>query len=390
MSERTTRILSGIISLTLIMGLVYFGVKVRAAGALRPVYQLNGLFSSAGQGLQSQSDVKIHGINIGHVRNVKLKDGRALVRMDIDKGEHVPAGSKATIRPKTLFGEKFVDIDPGPAETTGPFLHDEDYVKDTVGGFELEKILSDLYPILQAVKPEELATIIGTLADGAEGEGPAINRQIGNFAALAELQARHDADTRLFLDDLARLSDELANRSGDLLGAARNLNVALPPINQRSDELAALLDQAARLSTDLSDLLDAHQPLLAKAATQGGKALQVIYDRRPQIRPLLDGLRIFFQVLAEVGHIDKGDGTKYAGVKFIIGEECPGGRVEPCGENPGSTNTTTTAPNPAARARPLLPGPQAPGLELPFAGTPLPAPQSGADGVTSLIGSLLQ
>ena len=351
MVERRIRILAGIISLTLIMGVVYFGVKVRAAGALKPKYQLNALFTSAGQGLQSQSDVKIHGINIGVVRNVKLKDGRALVRLDIKKGERVPANAKATIRPKTLFGEKFVDIDPGDAETTGPFLADEDYIKDTIGGFELEKILSELYPILQAVKPQELTTIIDTLAGAGEGQGAAINRQIANFATLAEVQARHDDDFRLFLDDVARLTEELADRSGDLISLARDANVALPPINQRSDELAVLLDQTSRLATDVADILDANQSFLATAATNGSKPLQVLFDHRPQIPLLVDGLRQFFQVLSEVGHIDKeDDGTAYAAVKFIIGEECPEARVHGCGPNSGNPSSPAAASARASKA----------------------------------------
>lgn len=391
MLERRIRILSGIISIILIMGIVYFGVKVQAAGALKPKYQVNALFSSAGQGLQSQSDVKIHGINIGVVRNVKLKDGKALVRLDIKKGEKVPVNAKATIRPKTLFGEKFVDIDPGTAETTGPYLRDEDYIKDTIGGFELEKILTELYPILQAVKPAELSTIIDTLAGGGEGQGPAVNRQIANFATLAEVQARHDADFRLFLDDLAKLSDELADRSGDIISLARDANVALPPINQRSDELAALLDQTSRLATDLADVLDANQSFLAKAATKGGEPIQVLYDHQPQIRPLLDGLRMFFQVLSEVGHIDKGDGTSYAAVKFIIGEECPEARVNGCGENSGTTDSSPSA----ASKKKSTTGTRAAGptppidIDSPFV-TPLPERKSGADGVSSLIGSLIQ
>ena len=390
MAERTTRILAGIISIILILGLVYFGVKVQAAGALKPKYQLNALFTTAGQGLQSQSDVKVHGVNIGHVRNVRLQDGKALVRLDIKKGEKVPVNAKATIRPKTLFGEKFVDIDPGDAETTGPFLKDEDNITDTIGGFELEKVLTDLYPILKAVKPSELTTIVGALADSAEGEGPAINRQIANFAIVADVQARHDADFRQFLDDLVRLSDELADRSGDLVAAARDLNVALPPINERSDEVAALLDQAGRLSTDVADLLEANQSVIDKANTKGLKPIQILYDRRPLITPLVDGLRSFFQVLTEIGHIPVGDGTNFAAVKFIIGENCPEGRVEGCGPNSGSLNTTTTAAAAAkGRPQPLIPGVDVPIIDDAL-GNPLPKPTRGAKAVDQLIGSLIR
>src|SRR5438067_7021007 len=202
MSDRRYRILSGAITMLFIVGAVYFGVKVRAAGALRPVFQVNASFDAAGQGLQPQSDVKVHGVTIGRVRHVSLRAGRAFVRMDIDRGQRVPTDVTATIRPKTLFGEKFVDLDPGdPAhERRGPFLRDEGRITRTVGGFELEKVLTELYPILRAVRPEELSTILGTLAGGARGEGAAVNRQIVNWDALSKVMAQHDADTRRFLD----------------------------------------------------------------------------------------------------------------------------------------------------------------------------------------------
>src|SRR4051812_33349526 len=139
LNERTERMLVGLIAVVLALGAVYFGIKW-SSGALDPKYQLNATFTAAGQGLQSGSDVKIHGVDVGSVKSVKLVDGKARVRMDIASGEKVPVDAMATIRPKTLFGEKFVDVDPGSEETSGPFLHDEGEVKRTLGGFELEKV----------------------------------------------------------------------------------------------------------------------------------------------------------------------------------------------------------------------------------------------------------
>src|SRR5206468_2786268 len=124
------------------------------------------------------------------VKSVRLVQGQAEVSMDIESDQKVPTASKATIRPKTLFGEKFVDIDPGAAETSGPFLADHGRIKDTVGGFELERVLADAYPILKAIKPEDLLVVLDTLAQAAQGEGPAINRQIGNFQKVADHRAQ--------------------------------------------------------------------------------------------------------------------------------------------------------------------------------------------------------
>jgi phospholipid/cholesterol/gamma-HCH transport system substrate-binding protein len=386
MNDRRFKIGAGLASLLFLASSTYFGVMV-AVGALKPRYQLQASFNAAGQGLQHDSDVKVRGLDIGRVKNVKLRDGRALVRLDIDKGQRIPVGATATIRPKTLFGEKFVDIDPGPNEAAGPYMGDEDTIDKTVGGFELERVLSELYPILKAVKPEQVAVILDTLAEAGRGQGDEIERQIGNFATLADIQARHDADVREFLDDLAALSDELADRSGDLVAGARDLNVALPPLTERSDELGVLLDQTARLTGDLADLLNANQSFQVKAVTEGGKTIQTLFDKRQQIPPLLVGLRQYIEVQASVPHIVAKDGTLLAGVKFITGELCPEGRNH-CPPKPpvGPAGSSAAGGSPAAPAQ----GPTAPGVGPAAPTVPLPVPTTGAQGIVDLLGGLLR
>src|SRR5437763_5151142 len=259
--------MTGLISLVFFGAVTVFGVYV-GAGKLSPKYRLQARFTAAGQGLQTGSDIKIHGLNVGSVTSVHLVDGEAEVHMALHQGENVPVSSTATIRPKTLFGEKFVDIDPGNDEARGPFLKNNGVIKKTVGGFELERVLSDAYPILRAVKPEELSTLLDTLAKSGQGEGSAVNQQIVNFQQVSDINVAHDQDTRQFLDDLARLSDELANRSPDLVAASKDLNVALPDLNNNAGNLNSLLTQLARLSSDLSDVLEANRGFLNKSVTE--------------------------------------------------------------------------------------------------------------------------
>ena len=251
-------------------------------------------------------------------------------------------------------------------------------------------MLTDLYPILQAVDPDELMTIIGELSAASEGMGPTVNRTISNFSKVAEVQARHADDTQQFLEDFALLSEELADRADDLVGAAEDLNVALPELNQRGDKLATVLDSAARLSGDLSDLFEANQGFLDKSVTKGGRTLQTLFDRRGQIPPLVTGLRQFLQVLAEVGRIDLGDGTRLAAVKGILGGGSPCGRTTdecPFYEGPPAGASTSGAPPAPPRTAPAAPGLPIPGLDLPV---PLAPPISGTDGVRSLLEGLLR
>ena len=385
--------LAGAIVMILMSSLTVFGVRA-ANGALRPRYQVVASFESAGQGLIEKSDVKIRGVNIGSVKSVRLRDGRALVRMDIDDDERVPASATATIRPKTLFGEKFVDIDPGIDETAGPFLTDEQEIRETTGGFELEKVLSQAYPIVQAIDPDELATILKELAAAGDDLGPTVNRTIVNFRKIAEQQGNRTEELAQFLDDLALLSETLETTSPVLVDTARDLNVALPELNRRGPQLATALDQAARLSADLADLLEANRPFLDKSITQGGKTIQLLFDERGQLPGLVRGLRYFFEVLGSVGRIELGDGTRLAAVKGILGGGpacgrtvmgCPLYEEAPAGRSPGPASATGRVP--AGGSGDAGAGGGAP------AGTlldPLPAPVSGAPGIVSLVEGLLR
>lgn len=316
-TERNRNVLSGAIGLIIVISLTAIGIKA-SFGAFDGGYELRGTFAAAGQGLLSGSDVKIRGVNVGEVSSIRLVDNEALIRLRIDDGTQVPGSAQAVIRPKTLFGEKFVDILPGEDELTGPYLDDGDEIVDTLGGFELEQVLTDAYPVLEAVNPAELAVILDELATAGRGLGANINRSIVNGATLAELGASNDAEFRQLTSDLALLTEELELLAPDLVAGAQDLNVALPTLNARSAQLDEALTQAARLAADVADLLEANESFTTNALTDGSRSLQTIFDRRSQIQPLLLGLTKYTRTLAEAIRFEVGDGTMMAAVKGVV------------------------------------------------------------------------
>lgn len=331
--------LTGAIALLLLFGTMTVGIK-GAFGAFDGGYELVGSFDAAGQGLLAGSDVKVRGVNIGQVRSIALVDGRALVKLRIKDGEEVPTDATAVIRPKTLFGEKFVDIDPGPTEETGPFLNDGDELTNTLGGFELEEVLTDIYPILRAIDPAELMTVLGELADGGDGLGETINRSLVNAEELGRLFADNADLTAEFLEDFAAVSEQLAGSADDLLGLADAANVALPTINDRQDDLVDLLRQTGRLSSDVADLLEHNEAFVEASLGDGSRTVQLLFDRRDQVMPLVIGLRQYVQTLSEAIRIDVGDGTLMAAVKGVLGGQACG--ILPC---PGAAPTSAAVAN---------------------------------------------
>jgi phospholipid/cholesterol/gamma-HCH transport system substrate-binding protein len=365
LTPRRKNVISGLIALVLLTGAIVVGVS-QAFGEFDGGYRLRASFDAAGQGLIKNSDVKIRGVNVGKVENVKLVDGRALVTMTINDGQKVPTATTAIVRAKTLFGEKFVDLTPDPkdarTEESGPFYATDGTAvippDKTEGGFELEKVLTDAFPLLKSIQPSELTTLLHELAVAGDGLGPTINRQLVNGKKVFDVFAAHDEDTRRFLVDLAKLSTELGGRSDDLVAAASSLNTALPTLNKRGDELNSLLVQTSRLSDDVADLLRNNKSFIDKSFNGGQQVLDTLFTKRTQVIPLVIGLRQYSQTLAESIRIPVGDGSMMAAVKSLNAtQSCDLFGLVSCND--------PASPTPALPGAPEVPG-------LPVEVPPLP------------------
>jgi phospholipid/cholesterol/gamma-HCH transport system substrate-binding protein len=367
LTPRLRNIISGLCALVLLASATTIGIKY-SFGYYDPGMELIATFDSAGQGLIADSDIKMRGLNVGHVQSIDLVDGHARIVLFIDEGTDIPRSTVAVIRPKTLFGEKFIDLVPGalegsesaadayddgesiddcsPEDITGALGGDSDEATGcTIGAVELERVLADLYPILQAVDPESLTTILDELATGAEGTGELVNRTLVNGAALLDVQASNNANTAQFLEDLALLTDELANRAPDLIAGAQDLNVALPVLTENADSFNALLVQLERLSTQASELLEGNTAFIDAVYTDGQATLDILFDNREQLIPLVVGLGSYLDILGSLGHIPVGDGSFMAAVKGITGGQVCTLPIPICGSGAAAAGLPVVAPS---------------------------------------------
>jgi phospholipid/cholesterol/gamma-HCH transport system substrate-binding protein len=397
--ERAIHVLTGAISLMLFAAAVYIGVLYTNGDRFKSLRSLYASFDAAGQNLQAKSDVKIHGVTIGSVKSVKLVDGRALVKMVVERSQQVPKDSSARIKPKTLFGEKFVDIVPDPAhpevEVTGPFLGDGDTIAktDPTRGTELEDVLASAYPILSEINPADLTTVLDTLAQAGQGEGGAINRQLGNFQQLADVAAAHNTDTQQLLSDLSLLSGSIANDSPNLVALAHSLNVVLPQIDSRGDAISTILGNLSRVSNDAANLLDANRATQDKLILEGGQVLSTLIPRLGEVDPTIVGIRQFVQMLTEIGHVPYGPGTVLGAIKLVLGGGCPFAQVAPCTPAGQPTSNPAAAASSGASNRTATAGTAGTGATTPAPANPLgpittvvPQVIKGVDNLLKLIG----
>lgn len=351
LTTRNRNVISGLIAVVFVTSAIILSISW-AFGSFDDTWTLRARFDAAGQGLQKGSDVKVRGVNIGKVRSVSLDGIKALVTMDIQHGQEIPRSASLTVRPKTLFGEKFVDVEPGADEASTnaadfyPSSGDVTFIGQTTGGFELERVLAAAYPLLKAIKPEDLMTVLDELASATQGLGSTVNRQLVNGKKVLDVFAARDAEQRQFLTDLNTIAGQLGNRAEDITALARSLNSALPTLTSRGDQLTQLLDQTSRLSNDVADLLENNQDFINSAFNEGQAVLDTLDAQRQQVIPLVSGLASYVRWLAEVIRIPVGDGTYMAAVKGLLGtQSCLLGLCSSAAA--GAPGTTTALPAPA-------------------------------------------
>src|SRR3546814_194369 len=325
-------------------------------------YELEAVFPSSSQGLFTDggSSVKLRGVNVGEVSGVELlDDGRARVKLFIDGDVRVPADALASIEPLSIFGPKFVRIDPGEHEGAGPFLEDGGEITRTQTQRELTDILANATELFEQLDPMDLVVTIDAIAEGTSGMGDEIGRTIDASSTLVDVAARHADDIRQFLGDVALLSDTFATRGDDFLATLGHADQLLDVVTEDPDRIDELLEVTTGISTTFSDLLRDNRAQLDTTIRSVGSFIANVDVEADKIPEFVDMLGTFFGRLADIIRFEGPAGTLMGGLRGFISLDlcyvygvCPLGGAGAAAPVAGaSTGAATVAAARAPRAR---------------------------------------
>lgn len=320
------KLLVGAASFIVVIALIWMGLRI-TAGALEGGYEIRAVFTHVGQGLDQYSDVRIRGVRIGTVSDLELNDeGRAVVTMHIQDGVQVPDTASAAIEPLSIFGPKFVELVPGANEASGPYLVPNEaeppIILDTNAPTSLEDMFDRADGVLRAMEPQDLVTIVDTLAQSLDGNGERFDRILQDLGILGDLAADTSDDARRFVNDSAVLGDVLGSRGDELVNTARNLNQLLPELADQEENFSTLLDQTTRLAQEASALLadnaEAIEDLLETLVTIAFPALQAASSNLEGLPDFIRALARFFTFLSDVIHVPGANGEIIGGIEGFL------------------------------------------------------------------------
>lgn len=289
-----------------------------AYGAYDDGYQLVGTFEHAGQGLIPGSDVKYRGVNVGEVDSIRLVDRQAEIRFTIDPGFEVPVGAEVVVRPKTIFGEKFLDLT-FPEASDGPYLHEGDEVTHTGAATEVEDLFAAAQPLLEAIDEQELADLVASMARTANGLGDDIGRSWESGAeTTAFLNDTLDAQLTA-LRSAADFQEAIRTVGDDFNTISANNNLALPEFNRARADFEQALVSLQGFGDHLADLIQGTRPDLDRIFDSGDNVMRVLISHEADVADVVDGLANYVAAFAGGLSAERlPDGTGFAYFKNFI------------------------------------------------------------------------
>lgn len=239
---------------------------------------------STGNQLKTESDVKVRGVNVGRVEDVSATGDGAELKLALqpDKARMLPANVSARLLPKTLFGERYVSLD-APQQPTPATLSSGDVIEQdrSHASMELETVLSDTLPVLQAVHPEELASTLNALDQALAGRGEPLGETLSQLNSYVDRLNPSVPDLRENLHQLVGVAETYEQAAPDVLQAMRNLTTTSRTLVDQRTNLQRLTSEVTGTSEDTEKFLRENRQNLIRLNKTGRPTLDILGKYAP-------------------------------------------------------------------------------------------------------------
>ncbi|MFE3170937.1 MCE family protein [Amycolatopsis sp. NPDC059090] len=321
-----------------------------------------------GNQLRAGGQVKARGVVVGEIRGVHAIRGGAEISLALDPEQvkWLPVNVSALLVPKTLFGERYVQLSIPDTGRKRPLQAGDVISQDrSANAIELERVFDNLLPVLKAVQPQKLATTLTAVSTALQGRGA----QLGQTLATASDYLRRFNPNLPQLDrnvrDLATVTQMYGDIAPDLLDALTDSSVTLGTVDAKRTDLGSLYQQVTTSSQDLTTFLRQNRNNIIALSADSRRPLEIGAKYSPSFPCTLQALTDMKPSMDRI----LGAGSKEPGLHVEVTVSQSRGKYVPGKDAPAYTEKT---------------GPRCyPSGVVPRAGTPATTPSTGDLGIAN-------
>ena len=268
-----------------ILGYILAQQRVRFPLVEDPPYKIWVELSDAQAVTPGQGQtVRVSGMKVGAIGKVKLKEGRALVRLDLEPQykDLVHRDATALLRPRTALKDMFMAIDPGSPDE--PLLREGETIPINASAPDVDP--DEILSVLDADTRDYLQLLINGAGKGLEGRGGDLRQvfvRLGplhrDVATLNRLVATRRKNLRRLINNYGSTVQRLGREDRALVNLVRNSSEVFDKLAREDAQISGAI---ARLPSTLRQT----EQTLVRVDELGDTAGPAFDALRPAIRRL--------------------------------------------------------------------------------------------------------
>lgn len=258
-----------------------------------PVVDVTVDAQTVGTQLNVGGDVKARGVLVGEIRAVTSDGHTGRIELALDPGQakRIAASTTARFVPKTLFGERYVELEqvarPGERHLESGDVVPEDRSAAAVA---VNRVLDDLLPVLQTLDPAKVSATLTALAQALSGRGERIGESLARLDAYLAGLNPHLPALRHDIRALADVAAEYHQVVPDLAATLRNVSKTAGTVAAKQDTLRAFLASTATFADTATGFLSSNEARLIAVGQVNRPTLALLARYSPEYPCLLAGL----------------------------------------------------------------------------------------------------
>ncbi|MGW7668217.1 MCE family protein [Streptomyces sp. NPDC054775] len=264
--------------------------------AFTPVVRITLQADTLGNQLEPRADVKLRGLLVGEVRATHADGTKATLDIALKPQyvSYIPSDVQARLLPKTLFGEKYVDLvaPAGAAHASARPIRAGDVITQdrTKVGIEVQQLMNDLLPLLRTVRPGELNATLSAFATALEGRGDRIGDNLTRVEGYLRRLNPHMPSLEEDITRFADVAEVYGDAAPDLMRILRNTVTTSRTIVEKRGRLASALRATASVAGTANDFLSENGDRLITLGRVSRPTLELFARYSPEYPCLFQGL----------------------------------------------------------------------------------------------------
>lgn len=293
--EPGNRVRVGVMAVVLTLLVVGVGQSFSTVPVLFAEPHFYGEFSDAGA-LRPGDKVRIAGMDVGTVQELKVKTGHVAVRFTLG-GNIIGDQSRLSIRTDTILGRKVLEIEPRGEEPlrpggTVPLDH-------TTSPYQIYDAFRDATKAAAGWDVNTIKQSLRVLSDTVDQTYPHLSAALDGVQRFADTVAKRDDRVQHLLGETSKVAGVLGIHGEQINRLLANAQTLLAAVNARGQAVEALLSNVQSVATQVQGLIN-DNPNLNTVLNQVNAVSEVLVNRKDDLRTTVLDLGKFVASLSEI------------------------------------------------------------------------------------------